>query len=1243
MNSGSARSSRFPSFYQWSPKGALASGIFVMDLFIPLGGTTGVLYVAVVILSLRDRHPQFPLWTAVGCSTLTIIALFLSPMGGEPWKVLFNRGLALLMIWITTLMGRFSFQQSETFYAQNKFIQAFTATMPAACFSLDRTGTILSWNPAAEQIYGYSKEEAIGASSYDLMTTTETFHDTKNVIDAVFQGKVFTNMIWHDRNKQQKLGWRVGNLFPVLGHKGHVSYVVNINIDITAQKAAEASLQTHNALLEAILNSSWEAINAQNREGKYLLANQAATEVMGQTPESAIRLDDTQIFEPECGENLQQSDAKALSNGQSTLLEESIVTKENSFTLITTKSPLKASDGNTIGLVGISREISEWKQVQQDLLLTDRVFMASPDHISILGRDYKYRRVNPSYERAHGKSSQELVGMSVSDLLGEKLYTETVKPMLDRCFQGEDIRYEAWFTFTDDLNHYMEVSYLPLGKENQDIQEIVVISRDFTDRKESEVALHKSEQRHRSLVQNAPFCIHEIDLGGRILSMNVIGQKMIGIMNEAEIIGRSYLELVEKEDYDRVRGYFAQACQGQVVEFEFQTIQDKQARHYWKCFTPVRNSSEHIASVMGIAEDVTDRKQDQESVMKNERRYRSLVETAGSVILGLTPDGKIMEWNPEAERVYGISRSEILGKRYIDLFISDSERDGVKTNIQQVLTGTSTRGFENSIMRHDGQLRNISWNVDRLLDEKEMPIGIIAVGQDISERKHIEMSLQQSEARLQAILDNSPGLIFLKGLDGRYLHVNRQFNTMFDFKEKEIIGKTDEEIFPAEQATLFKTHDRQVTESQKLLEFEEEASYTDGSHTNIVHKFPLFNDKGEMFAIGGITTDITERKKAEKELGESRRRFQAIFESAGIGIILVDTNGYLVESNKSFQKFLGYSAEELHALTFIDFTHQEYTQTNLSYFQELKRQARDSYSMEKRYIKKNGQGIWGNLTVTPFRHDNGKLEYAIAMVEDITERKTLEETFRRYSEELEGKIERRAERIQELEQRRMHVEKLAALAQIAAGVAHEINNPLASISQSLVLLKRAILPAHPHFRYMAKVEDCISRIAQITKHLYQLYQPNGPTPTPVDIRMCIQIATEIMEERALKYGMRIKILSISEPIISKVSQGELIQVLCNLIHNAIDASNPLETIDVGLTIEPQTLSIFVEDQGQGISPETAPHIFEPFFTTKQSGAEGGMGLGLSISHSLVESMGGILDFSTSIGQGTTFTITLPRT
>ena len=362
----------------WKLMGLTASGIFLADVFLPLGVAAGVPYILVILLSLRQRDTRVPIWTAVGCSTLTLLGMAFSPPGGEIWKIMVNRALILLAIWTTTLMSRHQLQQTNPLYVGGHFFQDFMEAIPIACFSFDRQGTILSWNTAAERIYGYSKKEAIGASSYDLMVTPEAFEKTKNVIATIFQGKTFESMIWHDRNKKGELGWRAGNLFPVFDTQDHVSYGININIDISAQKTAESELLAKNTLLEAILNSSTDAIFAKDQDGKYLFVNQAAAKIFGKPPEAIIGFDNTQLLNPEITKSINAVDSRIFSHTQSIPFEARLSVEGVTKVFSHIPSPLLDTTGKTIGLVGISREITEQKQNQKDLLLTDRVFMTSP-------------------------------------------------------------------------------------------------------------------------------------------------------------------------------------------------------------------------------------------------------------------------------------------------------------------------------------------------------------------------------------------------------------------------------------------------------------------------------------------------------------------------------------------------------------------------------------------------------------------------------------------------------------------------------------------------------------------------------------------------------------------------------------------------------------------------------------------------------------------------------------------------
>ena len=1244
MNSASATSGRFPSFHQWSPLGAFAGGVFALDLFIPLGVAAGVPYLFVILLGLRQRNSQLSILAAVGCTTLTVLGIFLSPAGGELWKVLVNRMLAIFAIWTTTLMGRVQLQQADTIQLRDKTIQNFMEIMPSACFTFDRLGTILSWNAAAEKIYGYSKEEAVGASSLDFQVSAQHREDTKKNFDTVFQGKAAESQLWHDRNKQGELGWRIGTLFPVFDEQGQVVYGVNISNDITPQKTAEDDLQNKTALLEALLHSSPDAIYVKDTTGKFLLVNQVAANFMGKPPENILGLDNTRLFDSLTARRLSRYDEIVLSHTRPITFEETLLGSDPPKTFSSTKFPLKNVSGKTIGLVGVSRDISDWKQTQKDLLLTDRVFMASPDHISILGRDYRYRRVNPTYQHAHGKSSHEIVGMSVFDLLGKEIFYQTVKPMLESCFQGKEVYYESWFTFAKNQRRYMAVSYLPLTEENQDIQEVVVIARDWTERKQIEIQLQS-----------------------------------------------------------------------------------------------------------------------------NEYRYRSLIETAGSMIIGLRPDGAIVEWNREAEQLFGKTRNEVLDQNYFDTFILGTDRLHMMADIKKVLTGKSTRDFHNFVKASDGTPRKISWNVDRLVNEQSQPYGVICVGRDITEWEKAQAQLQKwatiyqhtqwgvavGEATNQTLdmvneayarmhgytveelqgqpisqviapefRNQLPGIIqmvhergshsfesqhirkdgttfpallnisAIKDADGKALYRVANIIDISALKETEQALRESKHIyhdlvqtiegivweceFPSYQITFVSQFAEKLLghliqswktdpqfflslihpdDRQRIAAYWSDATLRKENHVmefRVVHAnesilwvrahVTIVLNNNQPVKLRGIMMDITEQKKIESDLKESEQRFRIMFEQAAVGVAqIASRTGEFVKINQRYCDILGYSQEEMHMKTDKDITHHEDLESDVDNMTRLLSGEIATFSMEKRYMQRSGRIVWINLTVSPMWRTEEEPSHHIAVVEDITERKQLENMIRQHNEELEIKVRQRAERIQELEQRRMQVEKLAALAQVAAGVAHEINNPLASISQSFVLLKRAIPINHPHFRYVEKVDDCIGRIAQITKHLYQLYRPGSSTPTPIDLRKPIQDAVEIMHERASKQQISITSTTFPTPVVSTVPSGELTQVLCNLLQNAIDASHHSKKVEVDLASQSDSFIISVGDYGPGIPQKVAPHIFEPFFTTKQGNDGGGMGLGLSISHSLVEAMGGTLDFSTTIGHGTTFRITLPLT
>lgn len=216
------------------------------------------------------------------------------------------------------------------------------------------------------------------------------------------------------------------------------------------------------------------------------------------------------------------------------------------------------------------------------------------------------------------------------------------------------------------------------------------------------------------------------------------------------------------------------------------------------------------------------------------------------------------------------------------------------------------------------------------------------------------------------------------------------------------------------------------------------------------------------------------------------------------------------------------------------------------------------------------------------------------------------------------------------------------MGRLAAGVAHEINNPIAGIKNAFTLVKQAVDPAHPHYEFAGMIDREIARVSSIVRNMYQLYRPESAKVEPVDLRTMTHDIQAVFARRLQQHQLTLVVeadLCLDQ---LHVPRGDLLQVLLNLVNNAIDCSSEGSRISLCVCEEPEMVRIAVSDEGSGISPDILPHIFDPFFTTKMGNDQKGMGLGLSVSRSLVLAMGGTIDVSTQPDSGSTFTIRLPR-
>jgi PAS domain S-box-containing protein len=520
-------------------------------------------------------------------------------------------------------------------------------------------------------------------------------------------------------------------------------------------------------------------------------------------------------------------------------------------------------------------------------------------------------------------------------------------------------------------------------------------------------------------------------------------------------------------------------------------------------------------------------------------------------------------------------------------------------------------------------------------------------------RKQTEENFRATEIRARDLMEFLPEVIFETDIQGRIIYANAIAFQVFGYSRQDLErGISFAQIAAPEDIQKAKSNFSRLLKGEKLPANEYKAKRKDGSTFDVAIHSSLVFRNNEPVGIRGFVLDITRRKQAEKNqekvreelerlvtertqeltryndilkqeiaerqrieeaLRESENKYRNIVENTLEVIMLTQPDGIISYLSPSCKEVLGHEPERLMGWQ-PSIVHPEDFPMVQGHHQKALLGESGS-NLEYRVKTDAGKVKWISHSWKPVFGDN-KLKIIVSVIRDISDRKRTEELLQQ-------------------------TEKLAATGRMAARIAHEINNPLAGIKNSFLLIKNAVGPDHPYHRYVGLIEKEINRIALIIRQMFDLYRPDQEISHPFDLNELLQDIVILLEPlcREPTISIQADTDGISVPVF--LTESLVRQILYNLLKNAIEASPPHGVVKVRALQTERSLTLTVSDQGPGISDEVSSRIFEPFFTTKTGLKDGGLGLGLSITQSIIDTLQGTIRYKNQEATGTLFTVTLP--
>jgi len=542
------------------------------------------------------------------------------------------------------------------------------------------------------------------------------------------------------------------------------------------------------------------------------------------------------------------------------------------------------TQGDKRFVTGIARDITERKLAEEALRTSERLYRSLARNfpnggVALFDRDLRYMIADGSQLARVGLSKEALEGKTIWEVFSPEV-SKTLEPIYRRALAGTSTVEEVSIGDGVYLRHAV-----PIHDEHGEIFAGMVLSQDITENRKAAEALRRSEERYRLIVENqTEFIVKWLPDGTRTF-VNDSYCRYFGI-NEEDCLGTSFFPLVAPEFRDVIHQETA-SLTPEAPAYTEEHLSIVSGGQHWQQWTNrgIFDADGNLTELLSTGQDITERKTAEEALQNSEARGRRLnerfslaVESAGIGVWDLDLVSNELTWDQQMYRLYQVDPGEFSGayEAWAKRVHPDDQRS-VDDDVQQAIKGVKPFGTDFRVAWPNGEVRHIKAFARVVRDERGVPVRMIGINYDITDRRRAEESLRQSEAHYRALVENTPDIIARFDRDCRYRFVNSAVAQVSEVKPEDFVGRSLREVgFSDEQASFREKMIRNVFETRTPFETEFEFERANGPAIFEWRVYPEFDERGNVQTVLSINRDVTTRKQAEEQLRQSREQLRAL-------------------------------------------------------------------------------------------------------------------------------------------------------------------------------------------------------------------------------------------------------------------------------------------------------------------------------------------------------------------------------